>query len=58
MIVLGIFPVPGHPAGLDSGEARVYCACGGCGWGCLCVFAPCSYHFSSFSFSGRRPDID
>ena len=29
----------------------------GAGGGCLDVFAPV-YHFSSFSFSQRRPDID
>ena len=33
-MVLGKLPVPGRPAGLDSGGgARAYCACGGCGWG-------------------------
>ena len=53
----GKLPVPGRPAGLDSGGTRAYCACGGCGWGCLDVFARV-YHFSFFSFSGRRPDID
>ena len=34
-MVLGKLPVPGHPSGLDSGRARAYCACGGCGWGSL-----------------------
>ena len=29
MIVLGKLPVPGRPAGLDSGGARAYCTCGG-----------------------------
>ena len=44
-MVLGKLPVPGRPAGLDSGDgARAYCACGG---GSLDVFAPVS-HFSFF----------
>ena len=34
-MVLGKLPVPERPAGLDSGGARAYCACGGCGWGSL-----------------------
>ena len=34
-MVLGNLPVPGRPAGLGSGGARAYCACGGCGWGCF-----------------------
>ena len=56
-MVLGKLPVPGRPAGSDSGGARAYCACGGCRWGFFGRFAPV-YHFSSFSLSGRRPDID
>ena len=44
-MVLGKLPVPERTAGLDSGGARAYCACGGCGWG---FFGPV-YHFSSFS---------
>ena len=31
--MLGKLPVLGCPAGLGSGGARAYCACGGCGWG-------------------------
>ena len=31
-MVLGKLPVPGRPTNLDYGRARVYCACGGCGW--------------------------
>ena len=31
--MLGKLPAPGRPAGLDSGRARAYCVCGGCGWG-------------------------
>ena len=34
-MVLGKHPVPECPAGLDSGGARAYCACGGCGLGCF-----------------------
>ena len=30
-MVLGKLPVPGHPAGLDSGRTRAYCAFDGCG---------------------------
>ena len=55
--MLGKLPAPERPAGLDSGGARPYCACGWCGGGCLDVFAPVC-HFSFFSFSGRRPIID
>ena len=50
-MVLGKLPVPGRLAGLGSGGARTYCG------GCLDVYAPV-YHFSSFSLSGRRPNID
>ena len=57
-MVLGKLPVPGRPAGFDSGGARAYCACGGCGWGVLWTFLRPSIIFSSFSLSGRRPDID
>ena len=32
-MVLGKLPVPGCAAGLNSGRARAYCACGGSGWG-------------------------
>ena len=32
-MVLGKLPVLGRPAGLGSGGASAYCACGGCGWG-------------------------
>ena len=56
-MVLGKLPVPGGPAGLDSGGAWAYCACVGCQWGSLDVSTPIC-HFSSFFLSGRRPDID
>ena len=32
-MVLDKLPVPGRPAGLDSGGARAYCTCDGCRWG-------------------------
>ena len=32
-MMLDKFPVLGRPAGLDSGGARAYCACGVSGWG-------------------------
>ena len=53
-MVLGRLPVPGRPSGLNNGGARAYCAYGGCGWG---FFGPVC-HFSSFSKSRRRPDLD
>ena len=53
-MVMGKLSVPGCLAGLDSGGARAYCVCGGCGRGCLDVSAPV-YHFSSFSLSGDGP---
>ena len=56
-MVLGKLSVPGRTAGLESGGARVYCACGGCGWGSLDNFAHVC-HFSSFSRSARRPNVD
>ena len=58
-MVLGKLPVPGRPAGLDSDRVRAYCACGGCGWFFFFFLDDCApvYHFSSFSLSGRRPDI-
>ena len=37
-MVLGKLPVPGGPAGLDSGGVRAYCACGRCGWGFFWTF--------------------
>ena len=47
-MVLGKLPVPGRPAGLDSGGARAYALAMGADGGCLDVF----------SLSERRPDID
>ena len=56
-MVLCKLPVPGRPAGLDSGGARANCACDGVDGGCLDVFAPV-FRFSSFSLSERRSNID
>ena len=57
----GKLSVPVRPAGLGSGGAMVgrgpTALAVGAGGGCLDIFAPV-YHFSSFSLSGRRPDID
>ena len=57
-MVLGKLPVPGRPSHLDYSRARAYCAYSRCGWG---LFGPFFSHLSflsSFSLSGRRPDID
>ena len=56
-MVLCKLPVPGRPAGLDSGGARANCACDGCGFGLFGRFAPV-FRFSSFSLSERRSNID
>ena len=47
-MVLGKLPVPGRPANLEYGRARAYCACSGCGWGCLDIFT-LLYFFTSLS---------
>ena len=53
--MLGKLPAPGRPAGLDSGGARAYCACGGCGWGLFgCFCSRLSFLFFS-SFLGDGP---
>ena len=49
-MVLGKLLVSGHPANLDYSQARAYCACSRCGWGCLYIFSLLS-HFFSFSLS-------
>ena len=41
-------PVPGHPTNLDHSSTRAYCACSGCGWGCLDIFS-LVYHFTFLS---------
>ena len=43
-MVLGKLPVPGRPTNFDYSRAKVYCACSGCGWGCLTSFT-LIYHF-------------
>ena len=43
-MVLGKLPVPGRPTNLDESRTRAYCACNGCGWGCLDIFT-LVYHF-------------
>ena len=37
-MVLGKLSVLECLAGLDSGRARAYCVCGGCGWGVVWTF--------------------
>ena len=56
-MVLGKLPVPGRPAGLDSGGAGPTALAVGVGGVSLDNFAPV-YNFSSLSLSGRRSDID
>ena len=50
-MVLGKLPVPGRPTNMDYSRARAYCACSGCGWGCLDVFFSRLSSLSSFSLS-------
>ena len=38
----------GRPANLDYSRTGAYCACSGCGWGCLEIFS-LIYHFSFLS---------
>ena len=47
-MVLGKLPVPGRPSNLADSRARAYCACSGCGWGCLDMFT-LIYLFSPLS---------
>ena len=55
-MVLGKLPVPGHPTNLNKSRAGAYCACRGCGL--FGHFYSRLSFLSSFSLSGRRPDID
>ena len=48
--------VPGHPTNLNKSRAGAYCACRGCGL--FGHFYSRLSFLSSFSLSGRRPDID
>ena len=57
-MVLGKLSVPGCPTNLDNSRTRAYCTNSRCGWGCLDVFFSRLSFLSSFSLSGRRPDID
>ena len=57
-MVLGNLPVPERPTNLDINRTRACCACSRCEWGCLNIFFSCLSFLSSFSFSGRWPDID
>ena len=56
-MVLGKLPVPGRPTiWITVGQGPTALAVGGWGWfGHFC--SPLSF-LSSFSLSGRRPDID
>ena len=47
-VVLSKLPVPGRPSNLADSRARAYCACSGCGWGCLDIFT-LIYLFSPLS---------
>ena len=57
-MVLGKIPVPGRATNLAYSRARDYCACCRCGWGLFGIFFSRLSFLSSFSLSGRRPDID
>ena len=56
--VLGKLSVPGRPTNLDNSRAGAYCACSRCGWGMFGHFFSRLSFLFSFSFFGRRPDID
>ena len=58
VMVLGKLPVPGRPTNLDYSRARAYCACSRCRWGLLEPFFSHLSFLSSFSLSGRQPDIN
>ena len=47
-MVLGKLPVPVRPTYLELSRASAYCACSGCGRGCLDIFS-LVYHFSFLS---------
>ena len=56
--VLGKLSVPGRPTNLASGWAGPITLAVGAGGACLDFFFSRLYFLFSFSFSGRRPDID
>ena len=53
-MMLGKLPVSARPTYLDLSKARAYCACNGCGWGCLDLFT-LAYYFSFFFSLGDGP---
>ena len=57
-MVLGKLPVPGRPTNSDNSRTRAYSACSRCGWGLFGHFFSRLLFLTSFSLSGRRPDID
>ena len=50
-MVLGKLSVPGRSTNLDMSRARAFCACSGCGWGCLDIFVSRLSFLFSFSLS-------
>ena len=57
-MALGQLPVPGRPINLDNSKARTTVRGEYSGSGCLDIFSLRLSFLSSFSLSGRRPDID
>ena len=57
-MVLGKLPVPGRPTIWMIVRQGPIALAVGAGGGCLDIFTPHLSFLSSFSFSGRRPDID
>ena len=57
-MVLGKLPEPGRPTYLDDSRARASCACSRCGLGLFGQFFSLLLFLSSFSLSGRGPDIN
>ena len=56
-IVLDKLPVPRRPSNLNNNRARAYCACSTYGWGFFGHFYSRLSFLTSFSLSGRQPDI-
>ena len=48
--MLGKLSVPARHTNLNNSRARGYCACSGCGWGCLDIFS-LVYLFTFYSSS-------
>ena len=55
--MVGKLSVPGHPAYLDNSRARDHCSSSRCRWGLFGHFFSCLSFLSSFSLSGRWPNI-